>query len=740
MAADDSETLLIDAVEAKNLNSPEGEPYLPYVHVSVGSKKKKSKVPKQKTPNPKFEDSKWKFQLPKDATEFSVEIFHHGKLKDERIGFLHIQLPSLQPYNTLHDKWFPLESPHEGEKPGEIHLRLYLFPKKPKNANKPSKDKAKNPLFRAVKNRDLLTIMTILENSKIDPNKPEKRQLETPLHRACNAWDNEHIIITLLNHPAVRVDVQNMDANTPLHTFCQKFRNPNCEEPFNLFMQKKADVNAKNKQGETPLHKAVFNPSIRIMLVEKLLENGAEVNASSPGGTALHYAVHLGRTDLVSLLIQGGADLKSTDSNGQTPIDLCKKFGYEAVLRKLTDFQALVEFIDGLPIPEYKDQLPEVKKILLKNGYFKWKLPELNEQALQKLDIQTTGLRLRLAQEFKSITDADPSKATVEAEEKKPTEAVSTESFKTELTSGSNHWLISEGEVEFTELLGQGAAGKVYKGLYKNQVVAIKVLKAGSNKELEEFKQEFDIISSVSSQFIVKLYGAILGDKAVGDKLCMVMEFCARGSLYDVLSKCVIQVGWTQVFHFATELLSGMHALHSHNPQILHRDLKSLNLLVTQEFHVRVCDFGLSRFDTGGNMKTLQRLRGTYAYAAPEIYFGTRYTAKSDVFSIGILLWECVYRCIFQKYQRPYAEFPDLKMDYQIIIKTAKQNLRPTLPPSTPPPVAALIRQCLMKDQDTRPSCEELLQQFQAFQEDYRGNKEQWDSTITAPIIGEVKF
>lgn len=110
--------------------------------------------------------------------------------------------------------------------------------------------------------------MTILENSKIDPNKPEKRQLETPLHRACNAWDNEHIIITLLNHPgkniaclndenvaAVRVDVQNMDANTPLHTFCQKFRNPNCEEPFNLFMQKKADVNAKNKQGETPLHK-----------------------------------------------------------------------------------------------------------------------------------------------------------------------------------------------------------------------------------------------------------------------------------------------------------------------------------------------------------------------------------------------------------------------------------------------------------------------------------------------------
>lgn len=72
----------------------------------------------------------------------------------------------------------------------------------------------------------------------------------------------------------------------------------------------------------------------------------------------------------------------------------------------------------------------------------------------------------------------------------------------------------------------------------------------------------------------------------------MVMEYCARGSLYDVLSKGAVEIGWPEVFHFSKELLSGMCALHKHDPQILHRDLKSLNLLVTKGFHIRVCDFG----------------------------------------------------------------------------------------------------------------------------------------------------
>jgi serine/threonine protein kinase len=183
-------------------------------------------------------------------------------------------------------------------------------------------------------------------------------------------------------------------------------------------------------------------------------------------------------------------------------------------------------------------------------------------------------------------------------------------------------------------------------------------------------------------------------------------------------------------------MLRGLITIHMHNPQILHRDLKSLNLLVSEDWICKLCDFGLARFDTGGNMDTLTKLRGTFAYSAPEVYFGERYTAKSDMFSIGILLWELAYRVINQKYQRPYEEFPKLKLDWQIILKTATENLRPTMPTSTPLPLAILIRQMVVKDQAGRPDAKEVLQQILEMRDHYERHRNEWDSAIVAERTG----
>jgi len=84
-------------------------------------------------------------------------------------------------------------------------------------------------------------------------------------------------------------------------------------------------------------------------------------------------------------------------------------------------------------------------------------------------------------------------------------------------------------------------------------------------------------------------------------------------------------------------MTSGLVALHKSN--IFHRDLKSLNLLVTQEWHIKLADFGLSRFNTNDNMDTMKQMRGTFAYVDPEVYNNGTFTAASDIYSMGASLF-----------------------------------------------------------------------------------------------------
>lgn len=211
-------------------------------------------------------------------------------------------------------------------------------------------------------------------------------------------------------------------------------------------------------------------------------------------------------------------------------------------------------------------------------------------------------------------------------------------------------------------------------------------------------------MSAIRSAYVVYFFGII--DEP---KLCMCMEMCSRGSLYHVLREGPPEdISWDLAFHLAIEAVAGVNVLHNSKPQILHRDLKSLNLLVTDDWHVKVCDFGLSRFDVQENIETMCKMRGTLAFCAPEIYFGKKFTPQADVYSIGVILWELFFRVINQVYAQPYSEF-NLKFDFQIIIQVAKNGLRPTIPPSAPPALSGLIQQCLLEDYTQRPDTGLLL-------------------------------
>jgi len=288
---------------------------------------------------------------------------------------------------------------------------------------------------------------------------------------------------------------------------------------------------------------------------------------------------------------------------------------------------------------------------------------------------------------------------------------------------------LSSGELEFTTKLGQGVAGTVYRGLYRGKEVAIKVLKTEqTSKEMDEFKKEFQVMSAIQSPYIVFFFGA-----CISPKLCMVMELCENQSLYHVLNKKELDIGWERFFEWTAQMTKGMECLHAWKPTIVHRDFKSLNLMVNSAYQVKVGDFGLSRFNTETQMDTLNKLRGTFAYCAPEVYFGKPFSTKSDVYSIALVIWEIVCRLIIGEYQRPYGEFPHLKFDFQIIIQTAKQKLRPTIPKDCPPSIVEVITTLWNEEPDVRPDCTQLISTLEDIEKTYEKNKIDWNKLLTKP-------
>jgi serine/threonine protein kinase len=143
---------------------------------------------------------------------------------------------------------------------------------------------------------------------------------------------------------------------------------------------------------------------------------------------------------------------------------------------------------------------------------------------------------------------------------------------------------------------------------------------------------------------------------------------------------------------------------------------------------VKLCDFGTARFDTEDNLKTLAKMTGTYAYLAPEAFYGQKFTDKTDVWAIGIILWELANRVVTGKYQLPYAEHK-LKRELQILYQVAEKNLRPTMPQCVPELLKTIDR-CLAKEPSERPSAAALHQEMEALLKNCTEDPERWNTTV----------
>lgn len=290
---------------------------------------------------------------------------------------------------------------------------------------------------------------------------------------------------------------------------------------------------------------------------------------------------------------------------------------------------------------------------------------------------------------------------------------------------GQNINNIKSSEVEITEKIGSGTFGKVYKGLYNGMEVAVKVIKdIPDERYRKEFDHEVSILRQTNCPYIIKCFGTI----EEAGKLMIVMEYATKSSLYHVLHSPLYSIEWERAFDFAIGATQGLLYLHSLNPPILHRDLKSLNILVTENWSIKICDFGTSRL-MGNNMDTFRRMTGTPAWTAPELMKEEPFTAKSDVYSLGITLWEIIHRLIKGKYQRPFGEFKDIMNDYQIILR-AEANVRPTIPEETPQPIAQLLRDTVQSEPEKRPSTADVLKELERLKKEYEKQVAEWDALL----------
>ncbi|KAJ6715815.1 hypothetical protein OIU74_008537 [Salix koriyanagi] len=192
--------------------------------------------------------------------------------------------------------------------------------------------------------------------------------------------------------------------------------------------------------------------------------------------------------------------------------------------------------------------------------------------------------------------------------------------------------------------LGSGGFGTVYKGeLEDGTKIAVKRMEAGvaSGKAVDEFQAEIAVLSKVRHRHLVSL----LGYSIEGNERLLVYEYMSEGALSMHLfhwKKLNLEpLSWTRRLSIALDVARGMEYLHSMARQtFIHRDLKSSNILLGDDFRAKVSDFGLVKLAPDGEKSVVTRLAGTFGYLAPEYAVMGKITTKADVFSYGVVLME----------------------------------------------------------------------------------------------------
>jgi serine/threonine protein kinase len=275
-----------------------------------------------------------------------------------------------------------------------------------------------------------------------------------------------------------------------------------------------------------------------------------------------------------------------------------------------------------------------------------------------------------------------------------------------------SRWLISPQDIQCKEPLGEGSSCVVYRGLYKRTEVAVKVMRAHtvSNTILKEFEREVSAMVQLRHPNIVLFMGI-----CIERDLAIISEFCSGGSLFRLLhDRRDIELSWLQRMKILKDIARGVLYLHEMQPPLIHRDLKSLNVLLQDEVRTshdsliaKVTDFGVTR--NLDESATMTGQMGTCHWMAPEVLASQPYSLAADVYSYGIMAWEVAAR------KTPYKHLNPISIPYLVVAKGERPDVT-EVERGCPQEIVELMKDCWVNEARDRPSFSMILDRLEGVQ------------------------